>query len=248
MRRWLAVLVLVGVGTLLGAPRAALAEDLCLVVPERPRALLLGDSNIYGSLGIELERALAELGFEVERFGKSASGLAKPSFFDWRREGPALASRFDPHVVIMLFGGNDGQGLEPTDAAGERVAWKDEARWSVHYLQRVRELLDGLRGPRRQVFLLSPTNRRAPSAAAKVKRIMRLQREAARERGDVTWIDTFTLSSDPAGRYLALGTDGRGRKVRFRRSDGVHLTRAGGADLSRRLVPALLSEGLGVCR
>ncbi|MEZ4269846.1 MAG: DUF459 domain-containing protein, partial [Myxococcota bacterium] len=74
--------------------------------------LLLGDSNIYGALGKEIQRALPAVGFHVVRRGKPTSGLARPDFFDWFDTARELIGRYRPDVVIVMLGGNDGQRLE----------------------------------------------------------------------------------------------------------------------------------------
>jgi hypothetical protein len=120
----LATLLLVA----LVAPALA-APERCPAGDRRPIALVLGDSNIYGSLGTELERSLQALGYRTDRFARSGSGLARPDYFDWFAEAPALIEAADPDVVFFMCGGNDGQGLMPRSRAQRRIPYDDDEAW-----------------------------------------------------------------------------------------------------------------------
>jgi hypothetical protein len=85
-----------------------------------------------------------------------------------------------------------------------------------------------LRGEHRRVFFLSPTNRRPRLAREKMLRVREVQRLPRPSSIDgVEWIDMFPLSSDANGNWLKGTTDVRGARVRYRRSDGIHLTPEG---------------------
>ncbi len=225
------------------APLGGAAE----VCPEasRPRALLLGDSNIYSDLGRPLEARLSELGFLTSRFGKPTSGMARPDFFDWIAEAPRLVDGYQPDVVIMLLGGNDAQWLAPYDPEGRRLAWSREGVWRAEYQRRVRELATTLIGDGpRQLLLLGPTNRRPKRLRERMSRVRAAQSAAVEGLPGATWIDTFDASSGANGRWLFRAYDERGRLVRLRRRDGIHFTPEGGEVVASRLVPALLDAGL----
>jgi hypothetical protein len=213
-------------------------------LPPAPRALVIGDSNIYGHLGRYLDNSLQALGFRVVREGRPTSGLARPDFYDWTIRADQLIEEHRPHVVVMMFGGNDGQRIESVNPNWERVHWKEEVGWREAYAERVYILADLLRGSARRVFLLSPTNRRSPTARAKCDRIRQVQERAVRGMERVTWIDMWPMSSDTHGRFLDDSINAFGDKVRYRRSDGIHLTQSGGVRVGRQLVTRLVNEGL----
>ncbi len=210
--------------------------------------LLLGDSNIYGALGKDIQRALPGVGFHVVRRGKPTSGLARPDFFDWFDTARELLGRFRPDVVIIMLGGNDGQRLERVnDEPGGRILWREEGAWRDEYYHRVRALMELLRGERRRVFFLSPTNRRPRLAREKMMRVREVQRLAANSLDGIEWIDMFPLSSDTNGNWLKGTTDERGARVRYRRSDGIHLTPEGAEIVAERVVRDLVQRGLAAC-
>ncbi len=208
----------------------------------RSRVLLLGDSNMLGFFGRKLQARLVAEGHAVTRIAKHSSGLVFPDYFDWIEQGPILADQFDADVVVIIFGGNDAQSMKPKvwDGWTSRIAWEDETAWSDEYRSRLRDLADGLRGTHRRLVVMSPTNRRSPKFRERMARIMRLQREVLDARSRTAWIDTFSMSSNADGLYLATGMDERGRFVKYRRKDGIHLTEAGAELLVDRVWPTLL--------
>jgi hypothetical protein len=232
---WILAMAVTGVSAVEHVPAAEVGG---LFAP--PRVLLLGDSNISASLGHELERALADRGIDVVRHARSVSGMARPDFFDWRSQGEQLVRELDPDVVIMMFGGNDGQGLVPWGPLRRPIKWQDEDAWRSEYHRRVQELAQVLVSGGRRLFLLSPTNRRPRGLQRRMRRVIEVQREAVAQVDRAVFIDTFALSSTADGECLAKGPDSRGRIVPYRTNDGIHLTRAGAADLTERLLPALL--------
>lgn len=207
---------------------------------------------MFGALGHALQRSLRARGYAVRRKGKPGSGLTRPDFFDWPREGRALIERFDPHLVLIVFGGNDA--ITMRDRSGsfkDGIRWKDELRWNREYEARIERLVElyarPLPGPTavkaRRVIVLGPTNRKSPGARRRMERIRRLQRQAVARGGHAEWVDLHLLTTDPAtGRYLKYGRDRRGKKVKYRYPDGVHLTRAGATALRNRLLPLVLDE------
>lgn len=215
--------------------------------PPRLRALVVGDSNIFGPLGKFLQRGLGALGYDVVRRGKPTSGLARPDFFDWTAEVAVLLDRHEPDLVIAMFGGNDGQRMESTHLSGKPAQMQDIDAWAQEYQHRVRTFAEQLRGEGRTVFILSPTNRRPRFAREKMQRVRAAQREALDGMRGVTWIDMFPLSSDAHGEWLKEGADVNGNLVNYRRGDGIHLTPAGGQVVGQRVLERLLDSGVTLC-
>ncbi len=214
---------------------------------DRPRALIIGDSNIYGELGKALHSSLEALGYDVRRKGKPTSGLARPDFWDWNSHASSLIAEQHPDVIIAMWGGNDGQRCQSPEMSGSPIWFRDTGLWEVEYEDRVRQFVHVLRGAGRRVFILSPTNRRPRIAREKMRRIQAIQQAAVADAEGVTWIDMFPLSSDDNGDWLRDGLDVLGRPVRYRRGDGIHLTPEGGDVVARRLLSVLLDEGLLSC-
>ncbi len=211
---------------------------------ERPKALVLGDSNIYGTLGKALATSLSVLGYDVARYGKPTSGLARPDYFDWPAYAAEVLAEFDADVVFFMFGGNDGQRLTFVASGAERVWFREHDLWRAEYNERVERFAKLLRGDHRRVYMLSPTNRRSRIERSKMERVKDVQRAATHGLQRVEWIDMYPYSSDSHGGYLARGVDLAGESLRYRRGDGIHLTPAGGVEVARRLLGDLLERGI----
>lgn len=213
---------------------------------DRPIVVLAGDSNMVGWFGRFLSDSLQDAGFRVIRRAKAGSGLAYPSYWDWLTVAPALAERYSADAVVLILGGNDGQSIKPRtgDRWSPRVSWREPSSWREEYANRLVELAQRVARGKRRLIVLSPTNRRPRIDSRKVKRIRDVQRAALTGLDGVWWVDTYRLSSDHDGRYLAEGENDRGQRVRFRRGDGIHLTRAGAAALRDKVLPVLLRSGL----
>jgi uncharacterized protein len=87
--------------------------------PDDPaRVLIVGDSDA-GTFGPYLQQLLGETQVvETVLDYKVSSGLARPDFFDWHRELETKVPEVDPDIVVVTFGGNDGQFL--ADPSGGR--------------------------------------------------------------------------------------------------------------------------------
>lgn len=224
---------------------AVAGPERCPEGDKRPVALIVGDSNIYGSLGTELERSLQALGYRTDRFGRSGSGLARPDYFDWFAEAPALIEAADPDVVFFMCGGNDGQGLMPRMPQQRRIPYDDDA-WEAEYASRVVDIVSLLADVTRPVYFLSPTNRRPKSARERMGRVRRVQEAALDGLDSAWWVDMFPLTTDAGGHYLSRERDAQGQMQALRSSDGIHLTNTGGKVVGARLARELVAGGLPI--
>ena len=213
-----------------------------------PSVLLIGDSNMYGFLGKELQALLTDRGFRVARRGKPTSGLARPDFFDWDTEARRLIELHDPDTVVWIVGGNDGQNLQPRAAGeGATIGWKREPLWRHEYARRLSEVAGILSSGGRKLILLSPTNRRPRLASEKMRRIIDVQRKTAAQLSRVHFVDLYRMTSQPDGRYQRWMRGGHGEVLLLRKGDGIHLTEAGAKELATRLLVVLDNVGLAMC-
>lgn len=232
------------------APATAHARESDEALPcslfegQRPtRVLLIGDSNFFGSLGHRLVLGLEARGYEVHIRGKPSSGLACPEFFDWFVEAKHLIDEVHPDFVISMIGANDTQRIT-WPRLSRRVQFKHEDEWRVAYEARVRAFMQMLSADGREVFYLSPTNRGWEKARTAVTRVRDVQSRVAADLPRVHWIDMFPLSSDDQGNWLRWGTDDLGKRVYYRMSDRIHLTKLGGELIGQRLLRYLSQFGV----
>lgn len=207
---------------------------------------------IAGGFGLFLERALGEEGFTVKRRGKPSSGLARPDFFDWPREAERLVARHRHDAAIVMFGGNDVQGLRMPDRSW--IRWQDEG-WSREYAARVAKMCEILRPQGQRIFWIGMPIVRPPKMRGRVLRVNTIFRAEMAIRKQAHFVETWDRMAGPDGDYaerlvVKPPPEGRrGKRVRVRADDGVHLTTAGAhflKDHVRAAIVRILSGGDGV--
>lgn len=198
-----------------------------------PRVLVAGDSMIAGGLGLYLEKDLRkELGYPVLRRGKTSSGLSRPDFFDWMDEAKRLADEFEPQASIVMFGGNDVQGLYLGN--GEWIRFPEEQAWREEYARRVNAFCDIIAPKQQPIFWVGMPVMRPPKFHEKIKRVNVIYRAEMAIRPGARFIDIWNMLSDGNGEYADRivvdpePEDGsKPKKVRVRAGDGIHLSPAG---------------------
>lgn len=203
---------------------------------------------IAGGFGLFLERALRdEHGLEVVRRGKTSSGLARPDFFDWLAEARRIVANEPFPVNVVMFGGNDVQGLYLGKHGGKAqwIRWPDDG-WAEEYARRVDAFCDILAPNGEYVLWVGLPVMRPPKFQARVERVNAIYRERMDARPGAAFLDTSKVLVDEAGQYadrivLTPSAEGmRAKKVRVRAGDGIHLSPAGAHHMKAFTLTALL--------
>ena len=218
------------------------ADDAAAVEPKR--VLILGDSLAATGFGALLEDKLdAHPQVTCYRKGKSASGLARPDFFDWFDQGKRQVEFRKPDLVIVVMGGNDGQDLPPWRGA-KRVRWGSE-EWPEAYRARVDDFLttvtEGVDAePGAQVLWLGLPQMGLRSLERKLVTIRQLQSEAVAALGERgVYLETTPFLVDEAGALLRTAVvNGKTRELRA--DDAIHFTMAGSEYLADKVLPEVL--------
>lgn len=188
------------------------------------KLLILGDSMAATDFGRALEKLLKKnRRFAPKRRGKSATGLARPDFFDWTKEARRLLKRHKPEVVVVILGGNDGQDLITVPAgSARRVVW-DSKRWRPGYAARVRDFATLLRADGRQLVWLELPLMEKRSLERKLQIIRAIQRGELAGLPGVTYLPTRQHLTKEDGRLRRWLRVGKRRKA-WRQDDGIHFT------------------------
>lgn len=200
------------------------------------RVLILGGSAMVGALGKYMGDALEELGYATERKAKSATGLARPDFYDWPHAAAEAYAAFRPDATVVMFGGNDGQGLRmPPDADKDWIRWQDDG-WSAEYEHRVNAFADAVAPNGEHLFWMGMPPMRQSKLDSRMQRMNAIFEGQMALRPGGHFIETRSVLSDGAGKYAdELKVDGR--KVRVRSPDGIHYSRSGARVLVEHVVP-----------
>ena|GEM_PF-5466055 len=193
-----------------------------MIKPKR-RVLIVGASSIQFAIGAALERQIPKYeGVKVRRFGKLASGLSRPDFFDWPAQIRKLLKEFKPDLMIANFGGNGAQGIP----LGKRKSAKFKTpEWDQAYTKRVYEIIDMAYEAGADVAFLGMPNMRSKKFAKKMEYLNRVQKQAAEKKGAV-WISSWSWTSDRKGKYRKSIKLGKKRGL-MRTSDGIHYSKLG---------------------
>ncbi len=217
-------------------PKAPQPVEVQKAAPRR--ILLVGSSSIQFSLGRALERQLRQYeGIELNRFGRYATGLARPDYFDWLAKADELVTSFQPDLVILQIGGNDCQSL--TDHERRLVARLGTPEWDEGLSDRLRRLIKSLQSQGARVVTLGMPIMRSGSFRRRIAHLNSIMESVSTELG-ATYVSLWEMSQDSRGEYRST-IEIRGRERPFRASDGIHLSTYGAADVSARVV-GLLEE------
>lgn len=232
--------------TLSGAAALAVSLPGVARAAGKPKIAVIGDSMIAGGFGLFLARDLQKQhGYPVLRRGKTSSGLARPDFFDWMKEAERLVGEFSPDVSVVMFGGNDVQGLYM--GKGEWIRWQDP-EWSAEYARRVVAFCDIIAPAQQSIFWVGMPVMRPPKFHARVQRVNTIFRAEMAIRKNAHFIDAWNVLADENGEYadrihLEPPEEGtKAKKVRVRAGDGIHLSPKGAEHLKAHVLNVMLPQ------
>ncbi|MCA9683390.1 MAG: DUF459 domain-containing protein [Myxococcales bacterium] len=212
---------------------------------EPKRVLILGDSLAATGFGVLLEDKLdAHPNITCYRKAKSASGLARPDFYDWFDQGPRQVEFRKPDMVIVVMGGNDGQDLPPWKGS-KRVQWQTE-EWPGAYRARVDDFLGKVTTPVEgadgaQVLWLGLPMMGMRSLEKKLELIRQIQQDAVAALGDgASYLDTTQFLVNDQGELLQQAVV-KGKSRDLRAEDGIHFTMSGSEYLADKVYPEIVT-------
>lgn len=200
------------------------------------RILVTGDS-LSDFDGQQLARMVAaeHLPAKVRVQARNGTGLTQPSVFDWSDEAAQDAADFDPDVVVMVLGANDGWPLHGADAGS--------TAWNAEYTRRVeavsRDFIAG--DAQRRVYWVGPPVPRSAPWIHIFARINDAVRAAVPNVPGLRYVDVAGPTSDH-GRYTDYLTDPAGHRVLARQHDGIHFSFPGSVFPARIILTALRGE------
>lgn len=223
-----------------GAGASAAEEPVATADTGPFRVLILGDSLAATGFGALLEKRLdGHPSIDCFRKAKSASGLARPDFFDWMGEAKTQVKERDPHLVVVIMGGNDGQDLIGQKGKGKRVQWSSDG-WDDAYKERVASFVTELRGEGRKVLWLGLPKMGLASFEKKLELIRDVQKTALADFGDVEYLDTIQYFVDGSGNLQDRADVGKRKNQVLRADDGIHFTMAGSEYFAEKVYPEVL--------
>ncbi len=209
------------------APQPVLpgSAPLVLAVPaSAPQIVLAGDSMMAVGLAPVLRRGL---GVNVIKAYRSGTGLARPEVFDWLAQYPQMVAGSHPALVICALGANDGQNVQ----LGNAVLAFGSLEWDAFYRERLTAYLDLLTQNGHKVLWIGMPLMRSPAFAKKMKHMNALVQDVLKAYPQVSWLDPDPALGYEGAIFAQYKPDARGKMIKLRADDGIHMTDEGAAFL-----------------
>lgn len=193
--------------------------------------LATGDSMIQ-IVDVFLARHLERRGrANVISDARIGTGISKSALFDWQGHAAGQVARHRPRVTVVFLGANDGFAMR---TPSRRLARCCGRAWIREYARRARRMMGTyLQGGAGRVYWLLLPQAREGFFRRVYPAVNKGVRHAARGVRRVRVIHLNRVFT-PRGRYRAY-IRYRGRIVRARQSDGIHLA-PGGAAIAAAIV------------
>jgi hypothetical protein len=216
------------------ATAATTVQALPTTTPVLPsmQVALVGDSMMAVGLAPVLRRTMAtQSGVRFVRAYRSGTGLGRPDVFNWPEQYPQLIGAARPGLVICSMGANDAQNFQ----LDRTVYVFGTPPWKQVYADRVRQFARLLTRDGARVLWVGMPVMRENGFARRMASVNSLVKEVLTEFPQITWIDPNPYIAGQGGSFQQYLRDQRGKLVRLRADDGIHLSEDGAA----YLVPAI---------
>ena len=209
-------------------PATAQAQTLATPALPSMQVALVGDSMMAVGLAPVLRRTMAaQSGVRFVRAYRSGTGLGRPDVFNWPEQYPQLIGAARPGLVICSIGANDAQNFQ----LDRTVYVFGTPTWKQVYADRVRQFARLLTRDGARVLWVGMPVMRENGFARRMASVNSLVKEVLTEFPQITWIDPNPYIAGEGGSFQQYLRDHRGKLVRLRADDGIHLSEDGAAYL-----------------
>jgi uncharacterized protein len=225
----------------LGKPTAGATPGV-LRTPTRLRPLRAwvgGDSmtQVFGQALVDMMRDTKVMKATLDY--RISTGLSRPDYFDWPRHLRYEVEKLQPEVITIMFGANDGQGVEYQG----KVLKFGSPEWVDLYHRRVGEAMDiAMNGGRTKVYWIGQPIVRSAEFRRVIEVMNQVYAEEAAKRPRLTYIPTWEAFADADGEYADYLRDDDGKLVLMRQEDGVHLSLEGGDRMAALVMAAIKKD------
>jgi hypothetical protein len=220
-------------------PVAPAVPALRVPTKAAPLKLLVAGDSMTEFLGPSLiNQGSAQGKLKGDTVTKYGTGLVRPDFFDWSIYAQQLMDQQNPEAVVVMMGGNDGQGI--TLANGQVLPDGTDA-WAKEYRRRVEVVMRIFSGDgKRRVYWVPMPIPRSEKLAADYHLMDLAVADAAAVVPGVTDVNIVNRLSNN-GQYSDYLPGLNGQTILARARDGIHLSQDG-ANLAATLVLQALNK------
>lgn len=197
--------------------------------------LKIGDS-LGEELGFGLQDVLGSDRYvTVLQEAVGDTGLARPDYYNWPVHLQAELTRFRPRVVIVMLGGDDGQNFVDEG----RLVQFGSPLWHAVYSARVATVMSEATAAGAHVVWVGLPIMSSALFSSEMAQMNAIYAAQAAVHPGVTYVATWNLFADAAGRYSAYLPGPNGQSELMRNPDGVHFSGAGDDRLATAVVAAM---------
>ncbi len=194
----------------------------------------IGDSTSDGLWGgvtnlVSRDKCLKHV-FELGRFGKNSTGLARVDKYNWIEGARETAEAFKPQLVIVSLGLNDRQSIvSKTANSPRRVTAYNTPEWATRYRDNVMEMLKAASSQGARVLWvgLAAMRDREVQQDASQKNAIFAEAVSASGVSGAAFVPGWRLKPEGDDKFTSYVPDKNGRMINIRASDGEHFTPAG---------------------
>ncbi len=214
------------------APPAPVLPVIAPPTPTEKLRFWVGGDSITQTFGTSMQQVAAGTGVMDPTLDFHVStGLARPDYFNWPEYLVNTVLPKDPQVMVIMFGANDGQGME---GPGGKVYSRGTPEWLDEYRRRVGATMDLLKDPDndRLVIWVGAPVMRPGSGVHEMDQLDYVYWSEAQSRPWIQYFDSWPFFSDANMQFVSEAPFADGVARGLRQKDGVHLSTIGGNRLS----------------
>ena len=197
-------------------PQPTSEDPLTLYIVGDSQAQVLGQSLIDKSTATGVVDTTLDFQF--------SSGLTRPDFYNWPEEIQRVVTEHDPDAMVVIFGANDGQGMELENG----VFQPGDPEWNAEYARRADAVMTYLEQQGVRVYWVQQPIARDADYSGRMELINGIFADVAADHPNTTIVSLYDLFQDESGQYSDYLPASDGELVLMRQDDGIHLSRAGG--------------------
>jgi hypothetical protein len=207
--------------------------------PAAKTVLLVGDSLMSVGLAPGLANAMKSMDqYKIIRASRSATGLSRPDAFDWQAQIQRLVAKHKPDYVVVAIGGNDAQGFK----VGKKIYHVGTADWDQVYAERVKTFMASATSRGAKLLWVGIPIVRDKSFWKNLSHLNALAKSVAESAGGASYLDSSPFLTGSDGQFASYLADAKGRELRVRADDGIHLTDSGGARVAKGVLAWLQKQ------
>lgn len=193
-----------------------------------------GDSLMQGIVPFASRSLVQRWGVKSVNLSKQSTGLCYPKFFNWPETvETTLAGNPRIRLLVLMLGPNDAWDMPDPEGAGKPYLHFGSEKWTLHYRERVRSIIDSARSRGVAVVWLGVPAMKKPELDAKMQRLNEILKA---EMGEgALWLPTRALLSPATGAFEDSAVV-NGKLERLRTKDGIHFSPVGQRMLSNLLI------------